>query len=472
MTTTDLLERLVAHKTIGAAPRSELEWFVSHGSLRRMDVGEVLTPKGGPVEGMFIVLSGRVAIFVDRGAGRNKVLEWRAGDVAGLLPYSRLVAPPGDSIVQEPAEILAIPRDQLRAMIRDCYEATSMLVHNMLDRSRVFTSSGLHDEKMLSLGKLSAGLAHELNNPASAIERSSVQLERRLEELEHASRALGAVRLSVPQLEAVEALRTACVARRTPGVRSSIEQAEREEAMSDWLVAHGLDAATADALADSGVTFDSLDLVARTVDGPALNDVVRWAATGCLVRDLTSDIRQAATRISSLVAAIKGFSHMDQSMVAEPVDLVRSLDNTIAVLKSKVRSRSAAVALDVERDLPLVRGFAGELNQIWGNLIDNALDAVPDSGGRIDVRANREDGGVAIRVIDNGAGIPDQIRDRIFDPFFTTKPVGAGTGLGLDIVRRLVLHNDGEITIESRPGRTEFRVLLPVVQGDSDGARA
>ena len=472
MTTTDLLGRLAAHKTLGAAPRSELEWFTSHGSLRRLEAGDILTAKGASVEGMFIVLSGRVAIFVDRGAGRHKVLEWRGGDVAGLLPYSRLVAPPGDSVVQEPAEILAIPRDKLHAMIRECHQATSILVHSMLDRARVFTSSGLHDEKMLSLGKLSAGLAHELNNPASAIDRSSVQLERRLEELERASRALGAAGLSVPQLEAVDALRTACVNTHTPGVRSSIEQAEREELMHDWLVAHGLDATIADVLADSAVTFDSLDAVSRIVDGPALDDVLRWAATGCLVRDLTSDIREAATRISSLVAAIKGFSHMDQSMVAEPVDLVRSLDNTIAVLKSKVRGKSAAVVLDVERDLPQVRGFAGELNQIWSNLIDNALDAVPDSDGRIDVRANREDGGVAVRVIDNGVGIPDQVRDRIFDPFFTTKPVGAGTGLGLDIVRRLVRHNDGEIAVESRPGRTEFRVLLPVVRGDGDGARA
>ena len=166
-------------------------------------------------------------------------------------------------------------------------------------------------------------------------------------------------------------------------------------------------------------------------------------------------------RISGLVVAIKGFTHMDQATVAGPVDLTPSLSNTVAVLKSKARARSIAVAIDVEPDLPRVRGFAGELNQIWANLIDNALDAVADSG-RIEVTANRERQGVVVRVIDNGAGIPADIKERIFDPFFTTKPIGQGTGLGLDIVRRLVRHNDGEIEVDSRPDRTEFRVSLPI----------
>ena len=165
----DLVDRLAAHKTLGAAPREELEWLASHGALRDLAEGDVLTRKGVPVEGLFVVLSGHVAIYLDRGSGRNKLMEWRDGDVAGILPYSRLVTPPADSIAQEPTEILAIPRDRFATMTRECPEATTILVHTMLDRSRHFTSAGLHDEKMMSLGKLSAGLAHELNNPASAI---------------------------------------------------------------------------------------------------------------------------------------------------------------------------------------------------------------------------------------------------------------------------------------------------------------
>jgi signal transduction histidine kinase len=156
---------------------------------------------------------------------------------------------------------------------------------------------------------------------------------------------------------------------------------------------------------------------------------------------------------------------MDQATVAEPVDLIQGLSNTVAVLRSKARAKSAAVVVEAEPGLPRVRGFAGELNQVWANLIDNALDAVPETG-RVEVLANREEQKVVVRIIDNGAGIPPEIRERIFDPFFTTKPMGHGTGLGLDIVRRLVRHNDGDISVESQPGRTEFRVALPFAEID------
>jgi signal transduction histidine kinase len=464
----DLVDRLAEHKMLGAAPREELEWLARHGSLRELQAGDVLTAKGAQVAGLFVFLSGHVAMYVDRGAGPHKIIEWRGGDVGGLLPYSRLVSPPGDSVAQETTEILAVHRDHLRAMTRECYEITSILVHVMLDRTRVFTFSDLHDEKMVSLGKLSAGLAHELNNPASAIERSAALLEDRLEESEQASRALGACKLTEAQLATVDAAGESCVATRVHGVLSPIERAEREEATADWLADHGLDPAAADALAETEVTFEALDRLAGVVDGPALDTVLRWSAASCSVRRLAEEIQDAATRISGLVAAIKGFTHMDQATVAEAVDLIQGLSNTVAVLRSKARAKSAAVLVEVEPGLPPVRGFAGELNQIWANLIDNALDAVADSG-QVEVFANCEHRRVVVRVIDNGPGIPAQIRERIFDPFFTTKPLGQGTGLGLDIVRRLVRHNDGEIAVESLPGRTEFRVALPVA--DNDGAR-
>jgi len=471
VTVVDVVDRLAGHKALGAAPREELVWLAEHGSLRHLNVGDQVSWKGKPVEGLFIVLSGRIAIFVDRGAGRNKIMEWRDGDVTGLLPYSRLVNAPGDSIAAEPTELLAIHRDHLGGMIRECHTVTSILVHTMLDRARTFTSADLHDEKMVSLGKLSAGLAHELNNPASAIERSAALLEHRLEDSERATRALCAAHLTDAQLASLDAVRTSCLATPERGVRSPLQRAEREEAIADWLTGHGLDPAIADALSETAVTFDALDVVASAVQGPALDNVLRWVAAACSVRSLASEIQEAATRISSLVMAIKGFTHMDQASVAEPVDLARGLDNTVTVLRSKARSKSATVVVDVEPDLPRVRGFVGELNQIWANLIDNALDAIPGSG-RVEVRASRERDRVVVRIIDNGSGIPEQIRDRIFDPFFTTKPQGHGTGLGLDIVQRLVRHNDGDISVESRPGRTEFRVALPAVAIEGAGARS
>jgi signal transduction histidine kinase len=466
----DLVDRLAAHKTLGSAPREELAWLASHGSLRQLAEGDVLTAKGAMVAGLYVVLSGRVAIFVDRGGGSHKAMEWRGGDVTGMLPYSRLLGPPGDVVAQEPTTILAVDRDLLPGLIRDCHQVTSILVHTMLDRARLFTSNDLHDEKLISLGKLSAGLAHELNNPASAIERSAALLEDRLEDAERATLALGAAKLTEPQLAAVDALRAACMGSGSPGVLSPVEQAEREETIADWLVDHGLDAGLAGPLAETAVTLGALQGVADAVERPALEATLRWGAAGCSVRGLASEIQEAAMRIGGLVAAVKGFTHMDQAMVSEPVDVALGVNNTIAVLRSKARSRSVAVAVAVEPDLPRVLGFAGELNQIWGNLIDNAIDAAPESG-RVQIRVGRERQQVVVRVVDNGPGIPEEVREHMFEPFFTTKPVGHGTGLGLDIVRRLLGHNDAGIEVESRPGRTEFRVSLPVAGGDRSGDR-
>ncbi len=465
MTASDLIDRLAEHKTLGAAPREELAWLAEHGSIRHLGAGEVLSHKGEPVKGMYVLLSGHVSLSVDRGTGPQKMIEWRAGEVSGMLPYSRMVTPPGDAVALGPTEILALDREQLRALTHECFEITSILVRVMLDRARLFTSSDLLNEKMISLGKLSAGLAHELNNPTSAIERAASLLEDRLDDAEKATRALSAARLSDAQLAAVDAILVSCMARPTQKVLSCIEQCDREEALLEWLAAHHLETANAAMLADTEVTFEALNQLAAAVSGPALNAVLRWAAAGCGLRRLANGIQDSAMRISGLVMAIKGFTSMDQAMVAQSVDLGPSLSNTVTVLNSKAREKSIDVTVELEPDLPAVRGFAGELNQIWGNLIDNALDAV-SAGGRVEVSARRDDQRVAVRVVDNGPGIPPQNLARIFDPFFTTKPQGQGTGLGLDIVRRLVRHNDGAIEVDSKPGRTEFRVTLPIADTD------
>jgi signal transduction histidine kinase len=463
MSEPDLVDRLAAHRAIGSAPRRELEWLAAHGELRHFKTGEILSTRGTPIDWLYVVLDGKMAIYVDKGGALEKMVEWKAGDITGTLPYSRLGNPPGQSLAQEPSTVLAVHKDHFSEMIRECHEITSILVHNMLDRARMFTKTALHEEKLVSLGKLSAGLAHELNNPASAIERSASMLQRRLEEADAAARDLGASHLTEEQLAAVDGLRTACVTIRVPGVRSPIEQAEREEAIADWLDDHGMDVTLADSLAETTVTLEALDRVASIVNGPALDAAVRAASAGCSVRSLASDIHEASMRIAGLVLAIKGFTHMDQAAAAEPVDLATSIANTVTVLRAKARGKSATVEVRVDPDLPRVRGFLGELNQIWANLIDNALDAVPDKG-HVVVSAERKDGRIVVRVIDDGPGIPDDIRKQIFDPFFTTKPVGHGTGLGLDIVHRLVQHNDGEIGLDTVPGRTEFRVTLPLAE--------
>lgn len=465
MSEQDLVDRLTEHRTLGGASRAELEWLVAHGQVRKLNAGELLSVKGMQVEALYIILSGRLALFIDRGNGPSKLIEWRGGDVAGMLPYSRLMTAPGNSIAQEPAEILAIPRIHMQAMTQECFQVTSILVHTMLDRTRSFTSSDLLNEKMISLGKLSAGLAHELNNPASAIERCGAILKDRMETCEEASRDLAAMGLSEAQMAAIDSVRAHCFAKQATE-RTPLEQSDREEAMVGWLASNGLDVLNAGMLADTEVTLTALDSLVSIVDRPVLNAVVRWAAAGCSVRNLAGKMQNSAAHISNLVKAVKGFTHMDQANIAEAVDLGRSLGDTAAVLQAKAREKSVTVALELDHKLPKVRGFAGELSQVWGNLIDNALDAAAH-GGRVAVGADREDRSVVVRIVDDGPGIPDDVKHRIFDPFFTTKPQGMGTGLGLDIVRRLVSHNDGAIEFETRPGRTEFRVKLPVADGQA-----
>jgi signal transduction histidine kinase len=183
-------------------------------------------------------------------------------------------------------------------------------------------------------------------------------------------------------------------------------------------------------------------------------------AAGCNVRGLARDIERAAARVHELVTAVKGFTYMDRASSPEPVDLAKGLGDTLAVMAAKARTKSASLTVDLPPELPRVLGFGGELNQVWANLVDNALDAIAD-GGHVTVAARAEGTQVTVRVTDDGPGIPADVRSRVFDPFFTTKPVGQGTGLGLDIVRRLLDRNGGSIDLESEPGRTEFWVTLP-----------
>jgi signal transduction histidine kinase len=329
----------------------------------------------------------------------------------------------------------------------------------MLDRARVFKTSDLQNEKMISLGKLAAGLAHEINNPASATVRGAKQLLDSLAESEAAAREIGNAGLSPELFQSIEQMRTVCLTQPIDHNYSPLEQADREEEITNWLQKRQLDEAYGESLATTSITIDLLDELAGMVPKENLPAVLRWMAAGCTTYTLTIDIMKASTRISELVAAIKRFTYMDKSPKSELVDVEGGLRDTIRVLSSKVKSKGATVNLDFAADLPRVRAIGNELNQIWLNLIDNALDAISDSGN-IKITARKELDRVIVRVIDDGEGISPEAMPRIFDPFFTTKQPGEGTGLGLEITRRLVLSNHGDISVQSRPGETEFRISL------------
>jgi signal transduction histidine kinase len=409
---------------------------------------------------MIILLEGHIVIRADRGAGAHKIFEWRAGDVGGRMPYSRGASPPMDAVAEKATDVLAIEKDCFPDMIRECPVVTQKLVHVMLDRARTFTSADLRDEKLLSLGKLAAGLAHELNNPASAVVRSSKTLMDSLTAAEDAARILVGAKLTEAQFAAIEKAREMCESSIAAAPKTPMERADREDALLDWLTDHKATEEYAVPLADTGVTPSALDLLAVSVQGEALEAALGWITASCTVRTLASEIEKAAVRIHDLVSAVKGFSYMDHAPTPEPTDIRQGINDTLKMLASKTRSKGVTVQVDLPDGLPKAYVVGVELNQVWMNLIDNALDAVRD-GGRVTVTARAEGGRVVVCVRDDGPGIPPEVMGRIFDPFFTTKPVGKGTGLGLDTVRQLVSRNNGLVEVDSEPGRTEFRVSLP-----------
>jgi signal transduction histidine kinase len=367
----------------------------------------------------------------------------------------------GDVVVEEPTEILCVSRDHFPDMIRTCHELTAILVHVMLDRARHFTSSDLHVEKLQTLGRIAAQLAHELNNPASAVARSAKALIGHLSEMQEAFRRLGAGGLSDEQLAAIDQIRQVCLARPI-APRSTIEQADREDSLTDWLESHGVDVvASVGALADSAITLDQLERLASALPAEQVGLALQSIVADCATRRLAAEIEVASLRIHGLVTAVKGFAYLDQAAAPRPVDIGQGLTDTLIVLRAKARAKSVAVGVTVEPGLPTVRGLGGELNQVWLNLIDNAIDAVPASG-HVEINASRQDDSVVVRVVDDGPGIPPDIFGRIFEPFFTTKPEGEGTGQGLEIARQIVGRHRGTIEAESRPGHTEFRVTLPI----------
>jgi signal transduction histidine kinase len=454
-----LVERLAEHRTLGVAPRAELEWLAMHSELQRYAPGHVFARLGERPESMIIILFGHGAVYIDRGTGRKKFMEWQTGDVTGVLPFSRMSTAIGDAIIDQPTEVIVMHRDHFPEMIRECPVLTATLVHTMLDRVRHFASTDWQDDKMMSLGRLSAGLSHELNNPASAASRSAKLLGDALTQTDDAASALLAARLTDAERAHLGAVRHRLSVAGVATTLSAIERSDREDEIARWLERRRTDVQLAGALAETCVTIEMLDELADILPAAALDAALRWLAGACTARALATDVERATTRIYELVSAVKRFTYMDRPTVAEPASVRQALADTVMVLAAKARSKSAAVDLDVPMDLPLVRTYGGELNQVWSNLIENALDAIGESG-RVVVSARAEGNTVVVRVVDDGQGIPADITSRIFDPFFTTKPVGS-TGLGLDIARRIVRRHDGQIEFESRPGRTEFRVILP-----------
>jgi len=457
------VERLAALPALADIPREQLEWLVDHGELHRH--GDGATFRGGDeaVKGLFVLISGRFSVRMDQGGVTREMREITPGRITGYLPYSRITVPRGYLVADGPVEYLMIRLEDIEEMTRACYEFTAACVQEMLDRVRVFKADDKHQEKMAALGRLSAGLAHELNNPASAVARAASELEACRADAMAAARTLGAAGLEGGAIRALQSLEAA--ARRGPrGPASPVDQADLEDQLTAWLEEHGADPDLAYSLAEHGLTVDDLEAAASALDVAQLAAVLRYVATDATARALAASISSAAARIHSLVAAVKKHTHMDRAPTAEAIVLRDHLADTVALMSAKASQKGVSVELDVEADVPTVAGSVADLNQVWMHLVDNAIDAATGSV-RISVGAGWDDGTVVVRVVDDGAGIPAADHERVFEPFFTTKEIGQGRGLGLDVVRTVVLGHKGTVDLSCGPDGTEFRVTLPAAGG-------
>ncbi len=462
-----MIDRLSALPALADIPREQLQWLIDHGEIHRAGDGTTFRVVGEDVMGLFLLISGRFSVRVNQGGVEREVREVTPGRITGYLPYSRMTAPRGYLVADGPVEFLLIRLEDIRGMTRECYEFTAACVHEMLDRARVFKADDKRQEKMAALGRLSAGLAHELNNPASAAARAARELDTARMELVAATRELGVAGLGGESLEALQSLESA--ARETAGgPLSPLDRAELEDRVMAWLEGQRVDAHLAYPLVERGLTVADLDAAAPAFDAGQLPPVLRYLAADRAVRGLVADISSATERIHALVAAVKKHTHMDRAAAAEPTRLEEHLADTVTLMSAKAALKSISVEISVEADLPTVEASVADLNQVWMHLVDNAIDAAGESG-RIVIDATREKNNVVVRIIDDGPGIPQEWQERVFEPFFTMKDVGEGRGLGLDVVRAVVRSHRGTVDLASIPGRTEFRVTLPACGVEQQG---
>jgi signal transduction histidine kinase len=442
-------------------PDDQIAWFLSQSQEVHVAAGDTYVRQGDPAEWMFVILEGQ---FQWRGefGGETIVLSAKAGDVTGVLPFSRMKQFTVTGRAVTDGRVLRFPASLFPELVQKMPELTTRLVGLMSDRIREATRIEQQRDRLASLGKLSAGLAHELNNPASAAKRATSQLRHILKKISDASLELGKRELTAAQKSEIEKLEASFTQQDIVPL-DALTMSDLEDQIDSLLRSHGQNDLwqLAAALARRNIQPSALESLFANLDGDTARAALVRIAASAEVASLLHEIESSTSRISDLVGAIKEYTHMDQAPV-QNVDIVKSLETTLTILNHKLK-HGVAVQRDYQRIPLLVNSFGSELNQVWTNIIDNAIDAMGGKG-ELRVRTYREDACVVVEIGDNGPGISRDVQPHIFEPFFTTKGVGEGTGLGLDTVQRIVKKHRGNIQVSSKPGDTRFQVWLPLVE--------
>jgi signal transduction histidine kinase len=440
-------------------PDDQLEWFLSQSEELNYHAGDTYLRQGTPADSMFVILEGQLEIHGDMG-GDAVSFSLKAGDVTGALPFSRMTHFKVNGRSVTDSRVLRFPAALFPELVQKMPELAKRLVGLMADRIRETTRIEQQRDRLAALGKLSAGLAHELNNPASAAKRATGQLRDILKKIKNASLELGRRDLTAAQRAEIEKLETFFIQSDEPPP-DPLTASDLEEQVDSLLRSHGLNdlwQLAAD-LAKKNIKPEALESLFAALDADTARAALVRIAASVEIANLLNEIESSTSRISDLVCAIKEYTHMDQAPV-QNVDIVKSLESTLTILNHKLK-RGVTVQRDYPRTPFLVNSFGSELNQVWTNIIDNAIDAMGGKG-ELRVRIYRDEKCVVVEIGDNGPGISPEVEPHIFEPFFTTKGVGEGTGLGLDTVQRIVKKHRGNIHVTSEPGDTRFQVWLPL----------
>jgi signal transduction histidine kinase len=452
------LRRIAAFSDL---PDNQIDWFLSHAEEMVLRAGENFVRQGDRPDWMFVFLEGA---FQWRGefGGDTVVLPANAGEISGVYPFSRMKKFTVGGRALSDGRLLRFPVSLFPELVQKMPELTTSLVAMMSERVREGTRIEQQHDRLVSLGKLAGGLAHELNNPAAAAIRATRQLEGMLAKLRNTSFELG--RRSIDDAQQAEIGRIeAALTQANTSPPDPLSLSDLEDRLNTVLHPHGQEdtwqlSAT---LAGCNMQPEALECLLAKLDSAAAQAAVARIAASAESVVLLNVIRNSTSRISELVQTIREYTYLDQARLQD-VDIVKSLETTLTILNHELRN-GISVRREYQPVPLLVDSFGSELNQVWTNLIQNAVDAMAGKG-ELRLRTFREDNYVVVEIGDNGPGIAPEVRSHIFEPFFTTKGVGEGTGLGLDTAQRIVRKHRGDIHVSSVPGDTRFQVWLPVAE--------
>src|SRR5262252_1227595 len=455
----EVLELLHQVAVFADLPEDQIDWFLSQSRVVPLKAGDAYVRQGDPADAMFVLLEGQ---FQWRGefSGETFVRDMSAGEVTGILPFSRMKTYLVTGRALTDSRILRFPASMFPQLVQRMPELATRLVGIMSDRIREITRFEQQRDRLAALGKLSAGLAHELNNPASAAQRATSQLRELLMRVRDASHDLGKRNLTASQRAEIETLEASLM--RADGHPSdALAIADLEDQLDSLFRSHGQNDLwqLAANLARQNFKPEEVKHIFETFDADTARAALCRISASVEIAGLLHELESSTSRISDLVKAIKEYTFMDQAPI-QNVDVLKTLENTLTILNHKLK-KGVTVERDYQKVPLLVNSFGSELSQVWTNIIDNAIDAMGGKG-ELRVRTYRDDDCVVIEIGDNGPGIPAEVEPHIFEPFFTTKGVGEGTGLGLDTVQRIIRKHRGSIQVRSKPGDTRFQVRLPM----------